>query len=514
MTSSPQKHSLVVAAAVAIFAWLLWQTAWMSDDAYITLRTVDNAVNGFGLRWNVVERVQAYTHPAWMALQLPFYALTRDAFLTPLFLQATLSIAAFTTIVMARRHEPLSVALVVAVCLSSKALMDYSTSGLENPLVHLGLVGLAVELARPVSGRSGFRLGAWVSLLVLSRLDLVLLVAPALLLSARDRRLWRGLAAGLMPIVAWEAFSLVYYGVLVPNTAFAKLGTGYSVADTMLQGMRYWKATWAIDPVTPLVLVAAAVALSISRDWTARCAAMGAALYGAYTVYVGGDFMSGRFFTAPIVWLCAAWACAPRRPPLPAPWAAGAAVIVFVVGAVGADVPPWRSDVNFGEPARVAAAPVHHGVSDERRFYYESLGLSPAWRAGRVGVDISHDWAVFGRRVRAEGRPGDVWPVRVASNVGLFGFHVGPDVHVIDRYGLSDPVLARLPSKPGSRIGHFERAIPDGYVVTRATGINQLADPRIAELYDRVALLTQAPLMSSQRWREIVVQLGSPAATR
>ncbi len=40
----------------------------MSDDAYITLRTVDNFINGYGLTWNISERVQAYTHPLWMFL--------------------------------------------------------------------------------------------------------------------------------------------------------------------------------------------------------------------------------------------------------------------------------------------------------------------------------------------------------------------------------------------------------------------------------------------------------------
>ena len=34
------------------------------------------------------------------------------------------------------------------------------------------------------------------------------------------------LALGLSPLIAWELFSLFYYGFLFPNTAFAKLNTG------------------------------------------------------------------------------------------------------------------------------------------------------------------------------------------------------------------------------------------------------------------------------------------------
>src|ERR1700756_4952216 len=73
---------LFVAVCLGLFAIELLRTAWLCDDAYITLRTVDNLVSGYGLRWNVAERVQTYTHPLWMlALTLP-YALTREPYFT------------------------------------------------------------------------------------------------------------------------------------------------------------------------------------------------------------------------------------------------------------------------------------------------------------------------------------------------------------------------------------------------------------------------------------------------
>jgi hypothetical protein len=44
--------------------------AWVSDDAYLTFRTIENFLNGYGLRWNALERVQTYTHPLWMLLMI------------------------------------------------------------------------------------------------------------------------------------------------------------------------------------------------------------------------------------------------------------------------------------------------------------------------------------------------------------------------------------------------------------------------------------------------------------
>ena len=45
-------------ALIAIcFALVVWN-AWVCDDAFITLRTVDNLVHNRGLTWNPGERVQ------------------------------------------------------------------------------------------------------------------------------------------------------------------------------------------------------------------------------------------------------------------------------------------------------------------------------------------------------------------------------------------------------------------------------------------------------------------------
>src|SRR5262245_48696025 len=72
------------ALSVAFFIVVLIRTAWLSDDAFITFRTVDNFIAGYGLRWNVAERVQTYTHPLWMLLVAGAYAITREMYLTVL----------------------------------------------------------------------------------------------------------------------------------------------------------------------------------------------------------------------------------------------------------------------------------------------------------------------------------------------------------------------------------------------------------------------------------------------
>jgi DNA-binding MarR family transcriptional regulator len=60
----------LIAALALLFAAVVVRTAWVADDAFITFRTVHNALDGYGLRWNPAERVQTYTHPLWMLARL------------------------------------------------------------------------------------------------------------------------------------------------------------------------------------------------------------------------------------------------------------------------------------------------------------------------------------------------------------------------------------------------------------------------------------------------------------
>ena len=51
-----------------IFTLAFVNTAWVTEDTFITFRAVDNFLAGYGPVWNVGERVQVYTHPLWYFL--------------------------------------------------------------------------------------------------------------------------------------------------------------------------------------------------------------------------------------------------------------------------------------------------------------------------------------------------------------------------------------------------------------------------------------------------------------
>src|SRR5215471_1390390 len=85
--------TLIIATAVALLVISLVRTAWLSDDAYITFRTADNIIHGYGPVWNVDERVQTYTHPLWLAICTPAFLVTGEVFFTAIALGAVCTLA-------------------------------------------------------------------------------------------------------------------------------------------------------------------------------------------------------------------------------------------------------------------------------------------------------------------------------------------------------------------------------------------------------------------------------------
>ena len=71
----------------------------------------------------------------------------------------------------------------------------------------------------------------------------------------------------IFPALAWMAFSLIYYGAPLPNTAYAKLGTGYSAGMMILQELEYAKDFVLTDPLLALVVSNAIFVAARSRNW-------------------------------------------------------------------------------------------------------------------------------------------------------------------------------------------------------------------------------------------------------
>jgi arabinofuranosyltransferase len=464
----------------------LFRTAWVCDDAYITFRTIDNFVHGFGLRWNVDERVQAFTHPLWLLVLTPFYAVTREAWLTSMLLSIGISLATAAVVALRIARTWWTGAVAVAALLLAKSFVDFSTSGLENPLSHLLLALFVAWWMRGTQIRS---LSLCAGLLAVNRLDLALLVAPAFvatLVRAPRREGGVAVAIAAAPLVAWECFSIVYYGFPFPNTAYAKLSTGVASGVLVRHGWLYVADSISRDPITLAIVACVPIAAAFNRRlWPG---AIGLAAYLLYVARIGGDFMTGRFFSSPFVFAVAILASTPA---LATPWRAATALAALAALGTLPGSPTILSDGYYSAQAIPAS-----GIANERGIYFRETGLlrkRHEWQTPRIPLQERYVAAIERGRHAI-----------VTDFIGLQGFMVGPRLHIVDRLALTDPLLSRLPCEPGWRIGHFERALPDGYFESVERQTNAIVDPNLARYYERIVEITRGPIWSGSRWAAIL----------
>ena len=466
-------------------AVVLIRSAWVADDAFITLRTVDNFVRGYGLTWNPSERVQAYTHPLWMFVLSAGYALTREPLYTTAALSFALTILTVLFFVWQLARTPRGAILGVVILLVSKAFVDYSVSGMENPLSHLLIaLFLWVYFDRDESPRTMLVLSGIAALALVNRLDAGVLYLPPLVY-----RVWRfgprksvaAVAAGLAPLMLWECFSIIYYGFPIPNTAFAKLTTGISTSALIHQGFWYLADSVKNDPLT-LPAIATGVAMPfLARDRIAILVSTGVLFHLLYVVWIGGDFMSGRLLSVPL--FCSVVLIARCEWDRLRSWAV--ALGVAIVLGLAAPFPTILCGSDFGTDGD---DPI--GVSDERRFFFPYSGVL------NMGKRLEDDpWAKRGIRSREE-----KVQVMVYYTVGFFGYFAGQGVHIVDPFGITDPLLSKMPTDdPNWRIGHFRRKVPARYVKSLASDQNLLENPRLAEYYDRLKLVVRGRLLDPDR---------------
>ncbi len=477
------------------FAAIVLRNAWLCDDAYISLRTVDNFVHGYGLTWNISERVQAYTHPLWIFLIIPFYAVTGEVYFTVMIISLALSIGAVAWFA-AKISKSIAAAVLGVLILSlSEAFVDFSTSGLENPLTFFLLaLFFYFYFKDEITPQRLFWLSLIASLAAVNRLDTILLYAP-MLASAfwpiKSKKAVYSLILGFLPLIVWESFSLLYYGFPFPNTAYAKLSTGIARMDVWRQGIWYLIYSLRVDPITLVIILTSIIIASFSRKRNVIAPAIGIVLYLIYIVNIGGCFMSGRYLAAPLL-VAVILLSQYRRPSsiLLFLWT----LMILVVGLTPPGSPVYAARSDKGEPSRI-----WHGIVRERDWYNPTHGLINYDRAAAQWP--SHDWIDLGLDARAHA---PTYLAHVA--VGMVGFYAGPQTTILDVYAITDPLLARLPMNKNVRyrVGHFGRFVPVGYEQTLATGKNEIRDTYLKQYYDKLSMLIHGPIFSLPRLWEIV----------
>lgn len=489
---------------IAFFATVAIRTAWVADQAFGDLRTVANVVAGHGLRWNVDERVQAFTDPLWVLLLSAVTVIVRQPYAAVLVTSLALSV--WSVIILATRIavDPLAALIGLALLTFSCAFVEYATSGFQTPLVY-ALLALfwAAYLRRQDDGRMRGRLLLMASLCLLTDWTAVLLLAPALgtaVMTSQERRT-RGMAAAAAPVLLWALFALFYYGVLVPSPIVAGWRDLGPVPAMMRQGGVYLLDAIDRDPLTILAIgIAATHGFGVRR---LRPIAAGLVLYVVALIASGGEAMSGRALAPALLTAAVIVTQYPWR-------AYGQLFLVPLCGVVAIGLiapdspvltgPTYRASEPLGvswpqmEPA---IAPGRAAIRDARRDSYPATGLLTMHRTRPMPDLIAFNREVDARSAQAR--------VVVEARAGMFAYAAGARLHIVDPAGRSDSFVARLRPEGDSAPGPRRRAVPATYVAALEQGAAvDRADP-LNKLSARLALAARGALLDPKRLKAIVL---------
>jgi hypothetical protein len=234
-----------------------------------------------------------------------------------------------------------------------------------------------------------------------------------------------------------------------------------------------------------------------------RTLAAGALLYTAAILGTGGSTWSGYGLTIPFV---VALLVIARQPALATRRIAAPTLAAAVVLAAITPVKTVASHAQFG-----LDAPPQAGIVDPRLQDYQATGLL---RVRRNQWYPDHPESVRGLQAGQAHQA-----VASSPRPGFFGYAAGRAVHVLDRAGLGDPLLARLPPSlpvaPGHSVMELRaRTLPDGYIDSLATDRNAIADPAVAAFYERVRFVTRGRLQQPGRASNAALLAFERAAPR
>ena len=496
-----EQTSIRTLSAIILLLFLLHvilKTAWLCDDAFITFRTVDNFTHGYGLTWNPGERVQVYTHPLWMFILSFFNFFTGDIYTVAIFLSVVFTMAAVIFWVFRFSTGHFFFLAVIPLLICSKAFIDYSTSGLENPLSYFLIVLFYfIFFESRYEPRKLFYLSLSGAFCIINRQDLSLMILPCIILffikvyRNRDRKTtWRRLTlytiGGMLPLILWEFFSLFYYGFPFPNTYYAKLTLLFSRIYLLKQGAFYFFYSIKKDPVTIAVIFLAIITLLRQRNWKNTTAVSGIILYLLYVLYIGGDFMGGRFLSVPFF---AALIIIDKSYSTTRFQSFGIGLICILISVTN-PLSPLLSGNDYYNVDYYN----ENGVADERGFYYLMSGL---YTGGSCSKIKNTRWGHIAAELKRNEEK-----VTVQTNIGIIGYFSGPRSHIVCKYGLSDALLSKLPAR--GRTGHYERRIPAGYIQTLRTGRNQIEDVNLSEYYEVLSEIIKGKLFDIKRILQVL----------
>lgn len=456
------RSSIIILGLVSVALVVGWINRFVQDDAFISFSYARNLIEGNGLTW-FGTRVEGYTNFLWVL----WIALGLKIGIDPILWSYVGGLASFAVAVVAMWRtsvllfgEILPAIIAVALFITNFTVSSFATGGLET-MLQTALWGLSVYLLfkmdsrRTVSAESLLVLSLLLAGAVLTRLDgavpsgLVMLGVVGILAKRRyslRHYLWFALPFALI-IGSWFAWKLSYYGNILPNTYFSKMGSAFEIdSNGFLYLFRFFQR-YLLWPF----LVIGACSWLIERDRPGLkilYLMLHIVVWCFYIIAVGGDFMEFRFMVpvSPLLFIFLSYLICRSVTKRLARYAPAASVVALMI---------------------LVFASYHHARTFDGVTEDKTLDSIPAL-ATFYGGYPDGDWDRLGKRLGDELRGTNA--ILAMDAVGAIPYY--SRMETVDMWGLNDAYVARHGrpmSKSYRRPGHRLRA-PVSYLEKR--GVN------------------------------------------
>ena len=480
---------------LVLFLYTALITAWIGDDAQITFRQIWNFINGDGITYNFDVKVQAFSHPLWFLVLSVASFVTRELFLTTTIISIILSLSAVYLVLFIEYTNNKYQQFIfspIFFLIFSFSFIDFMTSGLENTLSYF-LFSLLILIFTKLNWQNHLKLIYFLlALLILNRIDFVVLFGPIAVLMILYTKSIKNFLKTIIPsvliLIAWYAFSTLYFGSPLPNTYYAKLNAGYPIDELLNRGRTYFLAL-RLDIVTPILILLGIIFSILSLNRILIALVIGQLLYLIYIYSIGGDFMQGRFFSVLVfISVCQLSIALQQLKNLPFKYKniflLTLLILVIPIGFVRGF--PILSTLEYTERSRVKE------IIDERGHYYKYTGLFSSNR---------DSWPKIEKMPRNS-------PKKYKFACGYNGQLAIKDssIHFIDLCALTDPFLSRIPAiqTENWRIGHHVRKIPNEYGEYVLGNIDKLPDETLHNLLKDTELASKGELFTIERFKAIL----------
>jgi arabinofuranosyltransferase len=452
---------------------------YTSDDAYISFRYALNLAEGHGPVWNPGEQVEGYTNFLWVVILAGLHAVGLDIVASARWLGLALSVAAgagayqLTRLLVAGEKGRLAGLAAALLLPASGTWALWATAGLETPLVAaLVILGALLHIRESKPGAPPLSGIVW-AFAAMARPDALLAFGVSAIskVAQPGLRVWGGASdaggpnnpAGVRHVALWvSGFILVYlpyfiwryayYGWPLPNTYYAKVGSGLDQYD---RGLRY-VTTFLSDYgawLLGVVLLALFVSPALRRERAFYVVWLLTAWLG-YVVFVGGDNLPVSRLINPVMPLYFA-------------------LIAASFAALAEDLP---ARVSSRKAEFAAAGLILAGV-----WFGLQTAVTSAWSpiirdTASTGLD---DYVEIGRWLRAN-VPDDTLIAVHAAGATPYESRLP----AIDMLGLTDEHIAHRKIKIGSATQGHEKYDTE-YVLARAPDIIVLSPQIAAQAWGR-----------------------------